>query len=412
MEDFHYVIPEPLSLPESMKSFLQCLYFLSIAVGTVNFASAGDVKFRKVVLTDKYYCDGIHFGDFNRDGKRDIVAGPFWYEGPTFKACHEFYPAVPLDPAASPSDSMFSFVYDFNGDGWDDILTLGRVHKHPAYWRENPRGEKGPWRKHFVFERVRGESPIFEDVNGDGRPELLAHWDNRWGWIAPDWRNPKKPWAFHPVSKPGVYNQFYHGEGVGDLNGDGRRDILVNEGWWVHPATPAEVPWTFNKHRFGERGGAQMYAYDVDGDGDNDVISSLDGHGWGLSWFEQVKGGDGITFRPHPIMGDRSEEEKFGAAFSQVHALDLADMDGDGLLDIVTGKRRWAHGPNGDVEPNAPPVLYWFQLVRENGEVRFVPHQVDDSSGTGVQITAVDVNGNGATDILTVSKLGTFVFLQ
>ena len=78
----------------------------------------------------------------------------------------------------------------------------------------------------------------------------------------------------------------------------------------------------------------------------------------------------------------------------------------------MTGKRRWAHGPNGDVEPNAPPVLYWFQLVRENGEVRFVPHQVDDSSGTGVQITAVDVNGNGATDILTVSKLGTFVFLQ
>jgi hypothetical protein len=112
-------------------------------------------------------------------------------------------------------------------------------------------------------------------------------------------------------------------------------------------------------------------------------------------------------------MGDRSEEKKFGVAFTQPHALAMADIDGDGLKDIVVGKRRWAHGPKGDIEPNAVPVLYWFRLVRESGKPpRFEPHLIDVQSGVGVQITVADVDRDGKLDILTASKLGTFVFLQ
>lgn len=157
-----------------------------------------------------------------------------------------------------------------------------------------------------------------------------------------------------------------------------------------------------------------MFAYDVDGNGDQDVISALDGHMWGLAWFEHVKDDNGaITFREHRIMGDRSEEKEFGVAFSQPHALELADMDGDGLQDIVCGKRRWAHGPTGDVEPAAAPVVYWFQLTRSvSGGVKFVPHLIDDASGVGVQITVKDVNADDRPDVLTASKLGTFVFLN
>ena len=157
-----------------------------------------------------------------------------------------------------------------------------------------------------------------------------------------------------------------------------------------------------------------MFAYDVDGDGDNDVISSIDGHGWGLAWYEQSRGEDGrIDFAEHRIMGDRSEMKMYGVAFSQPHALALADVDSDGLSDIIIGKRLWAHGPTGDVEPNAAPVVYWFKLQREpTGAVRFVPHLIDDRSGVGVQITAQDVNGDKQVDVLTVSKRGTFVFLN
>jgi len=382
------------------------------------------IAFEKQVLSDKYYCDGISAGDFNCDGKPDVVAGPFWYAGPDFTERHEFYPAVPLLPEKSPSNSMFSYVWDFNGDGWDDILVLGRVHLHEAYWYENPAGagnQATPWTKHFVFERIRGESPPFVDIDGDGRPELICHWENRWGLLRPDWKEPARPWRFEPITQGGDFDQFYHGTGVGDVNGDGRLDLILNDGWWEQPAAQlaeagardAISAWTAHSFRFAKRGGAQMFADDVDGDGDSDIITALDAHGWGLAWFEQVRENGEITFREHKIMGDRTEEAKYGAAFSQPHALALADLDGDGHKDIVVGKRRWAHGPKGDVEPNAAPVVYWFRLVNEPSNApRFEPHMIDDKSGVGVQLTVADMNGDGKNDILTVSKLGTFVFLQ
>jgi hypothetical protein len=345
----------------------------------------------------------------------DVVAGPFWYEGPDFSAKHEFYPAVEFPKPPSPTDSMFSYVHDFNGDGWPDILVLGRVHLHSAYWYENPKDAKGVashWKKQFVFERVKGESPALVDIDGDGRPELLTHREDYWGMIRPDADDPGKAWSFAPVSGKGKWEQFYHGTGVGDVNGDGRLDLLLNEGWYEQPASSAKE-WRRHEFRFGGKGGAQMFAYDVNGDGRNDVVTALDAHGWGLAWFEAVGDEGNGAFRRHDIMGDRSEEAKFGVAFSQPHALDLADLDGDGLKDIVVGKRLWAHGPKGDVEPNEAPVLYWFQLQRDGkGGARFVPHLIDESSGVGVQITVRDVNGDGRPDILTVSKLGAFVFFN
>ena len=113
----------------------------------------------------------------------------------------------------------------------------------------------------------------------------------------------------------------------------------------------------------------------------------------------------------HTIMDDHSTEAKYGVAFSQPHAIDVADIDGDGLMDIVVGKRRWAHGPSQDIEPGAAPVLYWFQLERRPDGVHFRPNLVDDGSGVGVQVVAVDVTGDGVPDILTASKLESILFV-
>jgi hypothetical protein len=385
-----------------------------IALHSVSLHAA-DVVFEKHVLTDKYYADGICFGDFNRDGIMDIVAGPYWYEGPDFTRKHEIYPAKEFPTKPSPTDAMFSYVYDFNGDGWPDVLILGRVHLNEAYWYENPGNTGGPWKKHFVFERVKGESPPFLDVDGDGKPELVALWEDQWGLIQPDWEHPDQPWHFKPITPkiPGKWEQFWHGTGIGDVNGDGRLDLILNDGWWEQPADKNALwiqhPFVFSQ----DRGGAQMFAYDVNGDGLPDIVTSLNAHGYGLAWFEQVRNGNEITFKEHKIMGDRSEEANYDVCFSQPHALTMADINGDGLLDIVVGKRMWAHPPPKDIEPDEPPVLYWFECVRDGkGGATFVPHFIDDKSGVGVQVTATDINGDGKVDILTVSKLGAFLFLN
>jgi hypothetical protein len=379
-------------------------------LATLAMTQAGEIRFRKHVLTKRYYCDGVNAGDIDRDGNTDIVAGPFWYAGPDFKRAHAIYEAVEFPREASPTDSMFSFVHDFNGDGWPDVLKLGRVHKHQAMWFENPgRSRDGKWRAHFVTHRVKGESPTLADVDGDGVPELLAHDGKQWGFHRPDPADPTKPWRFHPVNEPGEYPQFYHGEGLGDINGDGRPDLLLNEAVLLQPQS-SDAKWLRHDFQFGNKGGAQMFAFDADGDGDNDVVTSLDAHFWGLAWFENVGTGGRIDFRRHVIMGTRDEEKKYGVAFSQPHALDIGDLNGDGLTDIVVGKRRWAHGPTGDVEPDAAPVVYWFEQLRQGGRTRFVPHRVDAESGVGVQIGVTDVTGDGRPDIVTASKLGVFCF--
>src|SRR5438093_395260 len=303
---------------------------LAVALAFSGFAAAKAAdhvlhSFKKTQLSDKFWCEGASFGDFNHDGKPDIVSGPYWWEGPGYQKRHEYYPASKtfklkkadgteetiegfegaLGANNTYSDNFFAFTYDFNKDGW--------------------------------------------------------------------WEQPKS------------------------LTGD--------------------PVWKFHKFAFNpdSHGGAQMYAYDVNGDGLNDVITSFAAHGYGLVWYEQLKQDGEISFKQHVILNteQKPSPNKYGVTFSQLHAVDLVDMDGDGLKDIVTGKRFWAHGAHGDPDPNAPAVLYWFRLVRSKDKtVDFVPHLIDSDSGVGTQVVARDFTGDKKPDIVVGNKKGTFVFIQ
>ena len=88
------------------------------------------------------------------------------------------------------------------------------------------------------------------------------------------------------------------------------------------------------------------------------------------------------------------------------------DINGDGLKDLVTGKRFWAHGPTGDVNPGDPAVLVWFELQRKGREVKWVKHEIDSDSGVGTQFAVADLNGDKRPDIITSNKKGVHVFIQ
>ena len=390
-------------------------------------------SFKKIKITDQFWGEGASFADFNKDGHMDIVSGPYWWVGPDFKTKHAYYPdkqtfktkgadgaekTIPgyegaLGKNNAYSENFLAFTYDFNSDGWPDIFIAGFPGKE-SYWYENPWGQTGAsWARHVGHHITDIESPGFADITGDGKPELICGSEGYLGYASPDWKEPRKQWTFHRITPKGDWQRFTHGLGFGDVNGDGRQDMLEKDGWWEQPASLEGDPvWTKHPFTFGV-GGAQMYAYDVDGDGDNDVITSLSAHGYGLAWYENVKEDGKIAFKERIIMNGEPKDNKYGVKFSQLHAIDLVDMDGDGLKDIVTGKRFWAHGPTGDAEPGAPAVLYWFKLTRgQDKSVDFIPYQIDDDSGIGTQVLAGLVNKDNLPDVVVGNKKGTFVFLQ
>jgi hypothetical protein len=366
--------------------------------------------FTRVQLEDKFYAEGAAYGDFNRDGAVDVVAGPFWFAGPDFKGRHEFRAPKVYDPLGY-SDSFLYFNHDFNGDGWLDIFCVPFPGAE-GFWYENPQGTNGLWARHAAYPMIGNESPTLCDLTGDGRPELVFNNEGFLGYATYDPAKPNEVWKFHAISpKDGRFQRFTHGLGVGDLNGDGRKDVIEAAGWWEQPADLAGA-WRFHPQRFAEAA-SQMLVTDVDGDGLPDIINAWHCHRYGLVWHRQIRAASGeIGWEQHVVMAPTPDLRVDEVRFSELHAMDLVDMNGDGQPDVVTGKRFWAHGPVGDVEPDAPAVLCWYEFRRDGkGGAEFVPHFIDDDSGVGTQVVAGDLNGDKRPDVVVGNKKGIFLHL-
>jgi hypothetical protein len=365
--------------------------------------------YRKIQLSDKFYAEGAYFADFNKDGKMDVVAGPWWFEGPAFTTKHEYRPVNEFQPTGY-SDNFLTYAADINGDGWCDIVCVPWPGKE-GFWYENPQGKDGPWKQRSYGKMIGGESPVWADVDGDGRPDLVHNINGEYGYSKFDPAKPDAPWTFVSICK-GKYSQYSHGQGAGDVNGDGKVDLLESGCWWEQPAKAGE-PWKQHVYKFAAGGAAQLLVADVDGDGLNDVITAVACHGYGLVWHKQIKDEKGeVTFKENVILPAKPDTKSQDLRISQLHALDYYVLDGK-FAGFVTGKRLWAHGLKGDAEPDAPPVLYLFQLQRDKDKgASFAPVKIDDASGVGTQVAAVDLNDDKTPDIIVANKKGMFIFLS
>lgn len=388
------------------KPIIACLLagiglFSNDAIAQVKNKKSKEIHFKKHVLLDEFVTEGATVGDINKDGKLDIIAGPYWFEAPDWKR-HEIDAPKKFDWRTSYSNSFLHHAMDINQDGWLDVIRVD-FPGEAAVWYENPKNKEGHWKMRTLYSSVGNESPAFVDVDGDGRTDLLCAdtKGNRVVWLKAPVLKGDTTWTANVISdvKDRGTHQFTHGLGYGDINKDGRADVFIRTGWWEAPVDRTQTNWTWHPANFGDEC-SQMYAMDLDGDGDMDVVSAS-AHNYGIWWHEQVKDAQGnVDWQRHEI----SKE------FSQTHGLAMVDINKDGHPDLVTGKRFYAHNGH-DPGEEEPAVIYWFEF--KPGKVpTWTPHLIDDNSGIGLQVTTKDVNKDKLIDIVIGNKKGVFYFEQ
>ena len=364
--------------------------FMLTLVAAAAPADDTPLTFERLKISDAAF-EAASALDVDKDGHIDIVSGGYWYEGPAFTAQHKI---CDIPPQGEYFDDFGDYPMDVNGDGYVDIVTGGYWGKQ-VQWRENPKGKHIEWETHDIAPAGSIERPCFYDLDGDGYVEIIPNeTDSLTVHKLIRTAKGKGTATFeHYVVRPGGQG---HGLGFGDLNADGREDIILHDGWFEQPSEGLGGKWTW--HQDFELGSASVpvITYDVNGDGLNDLIVGQ-AHPYGLDWIEKTKDGKWVK---HAIDPHRS----------QYHDMIMADIDNDGDLELITGKRYRAH--NGHDPGSKDPVgVYYFEI--NGGEFERVTLDygpADRASGLGIFGWVEDVDGNGWKDVVAPGKEGLYLF--
>ena len=370
------------------------------------------LRWRKHTINDRSPFEAAGAADFNRDGLLDVFSGDSWYEAPDWKR-HQVRD-VPVGTNPHYHEDFADLPLDVDGDGDLDIVTCAYFSRRIG-WVEHPGDPTQPWIEHLIDTPGSMETGLLVDLNSDGMPDFLPNVGGIVTWYALTAREPEVIWKRNDLAHIGAG----HGVGTGDVNGDGRTDIITPKGWYEQPPGANSLDWVF--HAEFELGAASIpiIGHDFDGDGDTDLIWGM-GHDFGLHGLKQSTGANGARVWTR---------EDVDTSFSQVHALHLADFNGDARPEIVTGKRVYAHV--GEPGATDAPCLYHFdydressrwikQVIYEGNPAENAPQQVENrsalvdfdrgSAGTGLQLDARDMDGDGDIDLICPGKSGLYWF--
>ena len=356
-------------------------------------AEDGGIKFRVHTINAGSTYSAAAVFDVNRDGKLDIVSGGWWYEAPKWK--RHFLREV--EEIRGRFDDYSNLPIDVNGDGWLDLVSAN-YRSSKLYWIEHPGKKLGRWTTHEVAKPGPMETARLVDVDGDGRLDVLPNGVRFAAW----WEIGEKDgkWTRHelPAEVAG------HGIGFGDINGDGRGDIVSVNGWLEAPVDRRRERWRwhpeFQLHRDGS---VPMLVFDVDSDGDNDIVWSA-AHHTGLHWLEQVtsKAESRIPVREWRF-------HTIDTSWSQAHSLLLGDLNNDGKPEVIAGKRYMGHDGKDPGEYN-PMIVAAYSFQPKSKTFRRSLISNGWKAGFGLDPKLVDLDGDADLDLIGPGRSGLYWF--